>query len=311
MGEGTKKREGSRHRSSLLGACVSFLLSQPPRAPPHPLPSERAQRQQWEQGGGVPPRPRARVAGDSATPEKQSFSLPHPSHARRPFPSPLTTPSAVLVSMDARWSNWNTPSPRDPVQSSSVGGEEGKGCRFFGGHGAARRTRLSAPAIPLTFGGLGEIAKRGDGSHGWLCVGVGARGGEGGGGNAGRKVLLPKNTVADTKNGAPPSTLPMLPARAAAAAALRTTRRRLTTSSRTASNEHDGPWPNPPEPHPTGPLPDPPSTAATVGAMGAGAVGAAAIAAVGVFAVFQMAGAVARGAGRGGGGERRAKEVPP
>ena len=33
----------------------------------------------------------------------------------------LTTPSAVRVSRLARWSNWNTPSPREPVQRSSVG----------------------------------------------------------------------------------------------------------------------------------------------------------------------------------------------
>lgn len=32
----------------------------------------------------------------------------------------LTTPSAVRVSRLARWSNWNTPSPREPVQRSSV-----------------------------------------------------------------------------------------------------------------------------------------------------------------------------------------------
>lgn len=83
-----------------------------------------------------------------------------------------------------------------------------------------------------------------------------------------------------------------------------------TASRAAASSDPDGPWPNPPDPHPAGPPPDPPSAAATVGAMGAGAVGAVAIAGIGVYAVFQMAGAVAKGAGRGVDG-RAAHEPPP
>ena len=42
-------------------------------------------------------------------------------HQNRKKNTKLTTPSAVRVSRLARWSNWNTPSPREPVQRSSVG----------------------------------------------------------------------------------------------------------------------------------------------------------------------------------------------
>lgn len=100
--------------------------------------------------------------------------------------------------------------------------------------------------------------------------------------------------------------------RRAAADALRRGWRPAPRPRRLSSKpEPDGPWPNPPDPQPAGPPPDPPSAAATVGAMGAGAAGAVAVAAVGVFAVFQMAGAVARGAGRGVDGERARGGQPP
>ena len=71
-----------------------------------------------------------------------------------------------------------------------------------------------------------------------------------------------------------------------------------TLSSGDSGDEGGGP-PYPRQP--PGPPPDPPGAFATVGAMGAGALGAAAVAAAGVAAVFQLAGAVARGAGKGKG----------
>ena len=85
--------------------------------------------------GELTPRKR-RKAGASA-PLLRCFFLPFAVSVAFSSPSPipslsfssslfqtkeakLTTPSAVRVSRLARWSNWNTPSPREPVQRSSV-----------------------------------------------------------------------------------------------------------------------------------------------------------------------------------------------
>ena len=70
-----------------------------------------------------------------------SFSLFPPSRRES---AKLTTPSAVRVSRLARWSNWNTPSPREPVQRSSVV------CFVFGERERERLERR-VQCLPLLF----------------------------------------------------------------------------------------------------------------------------------------------------------------